>query len=560
MSGHAVEAHSAAEGTSAAGEVVQGLDAERLAAVLDAVVTVGSAHDLDPTLARIVEAAALAVGARYGALGVLSRRGDLERFVHVGVDEQTAQRIGDLPHGRGVLGVLIDDPRPLRLTEVKDHPASVGFPPWHPPMHTFLGVPVRARGRIFGNLYLAEKVGGAAFTAEDEAVVTALAAAAGTAVENARLLAETTMRAELETASREITASVLSGGSVDEVLQMVAERAREICAAEDGAVVLPEPGGVHVVELVAGPDRSGLLGALAGEGDPVGEVVRARQPLTLAGDEGVGLLARTGPAVCVPLVSEGRALGALAVLRPPGKEPFPDWTTSVLEVFAGQAALALVLGQAAEGRRALAVHQDRERIARDLHDLVIQRIYATGMGLQAVSGQLPADLAAHLERTIGDLDETIREIRSAIFALQTPVEHAPLTLRTRLLSEAEDAVVVLGFAPTVSFRGPVDSLVPDDMADAVVAATREALSNVARHAAATRVHVTVRVDQNLDLIVVDDGRGITASRSGGARRSGLANLQARAEGFGGSLRLEPAEPRGTRLVWTAPVRRTNSSV
>ena len=307
-------------------DAVRDLGASRLAALLDAFVTVGRASDLTPTLERIIQAAADAVGARYAALGVIGRYGDLERFVYVGMDDATVDRIGHLPRGRGVLGVLIDDPRPLRLADVAAHPASVGLPPHHPPMSAFLGVPVLARGRVFGNLYLAEKSDGGPFTAEDEAVVVALAAAAGTAVENARLLAETGMRVELERASRQITTAVLSGSSVDEVLQLVADRARAICAAEGGVVLLPQPGGYLVVELVSGTD-AGLLGAVAEEGDPVVEVVRDRRPLTLHGDEGVGVLARTGPAVCAPLVSEHRALGALAVVRAPASAPFPEWTT-----------------------------------------------------------------------------------------------------------------------------------------------------------------------------------------------------------------------------------------
>jgi signal transduction histidine kinase len=527
------------------------LDPKRLAALLDAFVTVGKAADLTPTLERIVSAACELVGARYGALGVVGRYGGLERFVHVGIDPETADRIGHLPRGQGVLGVLIDDPHPLRLDDVASHPASVGFPANHPPMAAFLGVPVVSRGRVFGNLYLTEKADGGPFTELDEAVVVALAAAAGTAVENARLLAETDLRAQVERASRDITTAVLSGAGVDAVLQLVAEEARALCGAEDAFVLLPQPGGYLVAEVVSGPDPGGLLGSVAGEDDPVTEVVRARQPLTLDGDEGVGLLAHTGPTVCVPLVSEERALGALAVVRPLGAERFPEWTPGVLEVFGGQAAVALVLGQAADDRRALAVHQDRERIARDLHDLVIQRIYATGMGLAAVSHLVGSEVAGQLDKSIADLDQTIREIRSAIFQLQTPVENAPVTLRTRLLGEAQEAVVSLGFEPTVSLIGPVDSAVPEDVADAVVAAAREALSNAGRHAGATRVHVTLRVDEDgVALVVVDDGVGIAPE----GRRSGLANLAARATALGGECTAEPGEGRGTRLLWRVPLR------
>jgi signal transduction histidine kinase len=527
------------------------LGAERLGALLDAFVTVGEASDLTPTLERIVAVAVEYVGARYGALGVIGRDGLLERFLHVGVDPDSAAAIGELPRGRGVLGVLTRDPRPLRLRNVRDHGESVGFPPHHPSMRSFLGVPVRSRGRVFGNLYLTEKQGGGEFTAADEAVVVALASAAGTAVENARLLGTTARRAERERAGREITTAVLSGEPVEDVLQLIADRARDLCTADDALVLLPRRDGRLVAEVASGAGAEKLRGLEVGAADPVMGVVSTRRPLVHDGGEAAGMLALRGPGVCVPLVSDGRPLGALAVVRAPGAAPFPDGTPRLLTVFGEQAALALVLGQAAEDRRTLAVHQDRERIARDLHDLVIQRIYATGMGLQAVRGSVPPPAARRIDATVHDLDQTIAEIRSAIFALETPAHQVPAGLRARVLAEAREAVVALGFEPGVSLVGPVDSTVPDDMADAVVAAVREALSNVARHAGATGVHVSLRVGEDVELTVVDDGRGPGPLE----RRSGLRNLDARARAWGGRCVVEPASPRGTQLRWTTPLPR-----
>lgn len=531
------------------------MESLQLARVLNAVIAVASDSELTSALEEVVQAAATLVGARYGALGVIDRDGGrLERFVHTGLAARQAAAIGAPPRGHGVLGALLDENGSLRLDDVSDHPESTGFPPGHPAMRSFLGVPVRSHGAVFGNFYLAEKAGGEPFTEDDQAIVEALAAAAGSAVAISRLLRETDRRAQAERASRHIMTAVLSGSPVEDVLQEVAEHARRLSNAETALVLLPQRGGGLTVEMADGERAEQTLGAVALPGDPLAGMLANHQPLSLSGRPADRVLDLDGPAVAVPLLTGESALGALVVVRAPGARPFSTMTPSLLEVFAQQAALSLMLGQAADDRHALAVHQDRERIGRDLHDLVIQRIYAAGMSLSAVSEQAPPDVQERIEETVAVLDETIREIRSTIFQLQPPVEQAMPSLRSRVLAEAEDATQALGFAPTVSFRGALDSLVPDDVADDVVAALRELLSNVARHANAQHAHVTVAVGHGptpgVDLVVEDDGRGMTNRATGGR---GLANLDARARALGGTFTTASNPDGGSHVAWSVPL-------
>ncbi len=536
------------------GIAVPSTDAARAEVLLGVVASLSSEPQLDTVLGRIVKAAAALVDARYAALGVLGPGGRIDRFVTHGISAELAEKIGPTPQGHGLIGLLIEHPEPIRLARLSEHPASVGFPEHHPPMESFLGVPVRARGEVFGNLYLTEKGGGGAFTEYDERVVVALAAAAGAAIENTRLLAETERRARSARANAEIVQAVLSGRETRAVLQLVVDRARVISGAEQAVVLLPQRAGYLVVEVVSGSGTFGMLGAVAAEASPVAEVARTRIPLVVdalgSGLPGAGPLAEAAAAY-VPLVAEDRSIGVLAVIGPRPEPRFPSDTVATLEAFGAQAAVALLLGQAQHDRQELAVHADRERIARDLHDLVIQRLYATGLGLQAVA-QLTkvAQVGTRINQTVEDLDATIREIRSAIFQLQTPTEDDG-SLRQRVRREASEVAEALGFEPTMTLIGPIDSAVPDGVADDLVAALREALTNVARHAEAARVHITVQVDDEaIALVVVDDGVGLEPS----GRRSGLRNLTQRAEALGGqfSATAVAGHGRGTRLVWRVP--------
>ena len=514
----------------------------QLSALLDAVVAVGSGLELNQTLRRIVQAAVDLVDARFGALGVLGPEGLISDFVVAGMSDDEVQALGSPPQGHGILGLLMVDPRPLRLDDLMTHPQSFGFPPGHPSMHSFVGVPVRVRGEVFGNLYLTEKSGADRFSEHDEQVLVALAAAAGVAVENARLFSEAEMRAAWMRASAEIVTAVLRGEEPDEVLDLIADRARMVAGVDVATIALPDDGDSMVVEHVAGVGTEDLLGRL----QPSVDSPDLEDSSPYAG--------RYGPAMHVPLVSGDRTLGTLVLANRLGAPPFRPEERILAENFAGQAALALVLADAQREQERLAVLEDRDRIARDLHDLVIQRLFATGMMLQgATRAATEPDVVERIERSVHELDATIVEVRSTIFALQES-RGVPTGLRGRVLREMSAAAHTLGFEPTVRFDGPIDSVVPDDAAEHVVAAVREALSNVARHAFATVVRASLSVDDNdVVLIVTDNGVGLA---DGGRRRSGLANLAQRAERLGGSCVTEPATPAGTgtRLVWRAPVR------
>jgi signal transduction histidine kinase len=370
-------------------------DPDGLRHLVDAILVVGSDLSLPATLRRIVESAVTLVGARYGALGVLDESGrGLAEFVHVGLQPGQAEMIDHLPEGRGILGVLIVDPKPLRLSDLQSHPDSYGFPHGHPPMTSFLGVPIRVRSQVFGNLYLTDKQGAPQFSEQDEALAVALAGAAAIAIENARLHA----------------------------------RVRDI---------------------------------------------------------------------------------------------------------------ALV--------------QDRERIAADLHDTVIQRLYATGLGLQASVPLAPPELAPRLARAVADLDDTIRQIRSTIFALQAP-RATHQSLRAQILTLAGEAAGSLGFQPRLHLDGPIDDAVPDDIAAHLIAVLRETLSNVARHAQASNVEVTIRAQSGLQLVasVTDDGIGMASTSRPGGR--GMENIARRAEALGGDVRFgSAAGERGTTVTWQVPL-------
>jgi signal transduction histidine kinase len=546
------------------GEVIERLEemrgaGDRLTGLLDAVVAVPSGLDLHQTLRRIVTSAVDLVDAEYGALGVLGPSATIAEFISVGLDEAQVTALGEPPQGHGILGLLIKQPTPVRLDDLGSHPDSFGFPPGHPEMHSFVGVPIRVRDEVFGNLYLTEKRHGGRFTDQDEQVLVALAAAAGVAIENARLFAQAELRSSWLRASSDIVTAVLRGERPHVVLGLVAERAREAADADLSSLALPDQAGRLVVEHAAGEDADGLVGVVVPDDALVTRVMTSgeailtdtvTQPLALAADN---LRDGYATAMVVPLVAGGRTLGSLTVANRRGRPTFGAEEFGLARSFAAQAALALELAEARSEQQRLAVLEDRDRIARDLHDLVIQRLFATGMMLQGASrttGQ--PEVADRIERAVQELDATILEVRSTIFALHEG-RGEPTGLRGRVLRELGASAHSLGFEPTLRFDGPVDSVVPDEVGDHVVAALREALSNVARHAEATSVRVSLSVDDtDVVLIVTDDGVGmVTESR----RRSGLANLEQRASALDGECHVEPAPGEsGTRLVWRAPVR------
>ncbi|HVQ89711.1 MAG TPA: GAF domain-containing protein [Mycobacteriales bacterium] len=531
---------------------------DQLHGLLDAVVAVGAGLELPATLRQIVVAAARLADARYVALGVIGDDQRLREFIVTGIDERTREKIGPLPSGRGVLGTLIRDPRPIRLTDISAHPDSYGFPPNHPPMQSFLGVPIRVRDEVFGNLYLTEKRGGQ-FTDDDEVVVQALAAAAGVAIENARLFDETRRRQRWLEASGEITTALLSGTDPEEVLPRIAGWARELLGAHATAIALADPDRPDeslVITVAAGADAERLRGMrLPVDGTITGRVYRAgvAERIADARSQAKGPLpaAGYGPALFVPLGGPDTALGTLIALNLPGEHEFSPESVPLTAAFAGQAALALQLADAQRAQQQLAVYSDRDRIARDLHDRVVQRLFATGMLLDSVLPQVrSAELQGKLHRAVDDLDHTIREIRATIFALMAAPDEAHRGLWQRIAAAVEQIASGTGLSPSMQVDGPVDALVPDDIAEHAIAVVREAVSNVVRHAEASTASVIVSsTGETLRIEVSDNGIGPPPP----GRRSGLANMTSRATELGGTLHLDPAPDGGTQLVWEVPL-------
>jgi len=533
---------------------------DRLRLLLDAVVTMAADLSLDGVLSRIVAVAGRLVGARYAALGVLGEGTGkrLRTFVHHGIDDDVAARIGELPSGHGLLGLLIDRPEPIRLHDLTRHPASYGVPPGHPPMHSFLGVPVRIRDQVFGNLYLTEKAGGEDFTAEDEEIVLALAAAAGVAVENARLYEETTRRASWLRATAEITTLLTGSVSSDHALLAVADRAREVAgAAVTWIATGPDAARLRVVavsgielsdaEVDALPLEHSLTRSVAERGRAVSIADVRREPGAIPVRDLPGRQA-LGPAVIVPMGPAAGVVGALAIAwhaEDATRREVPD--TEMPASFAEQAALALQVARAREDRQRVAVLEDRDRIGRDLHDLVIQRLFAVGLGLQGAARLVDRpEVVDRIERAVDDLDETIKDIRRTIFALGA-LEDAE-DVQSEIVRLVDRAAATMKFRPRLHLEGPVRTMVDASLAPELLAVLGEALSNASRHAAATAVDVTVQAGEEITLIVRDDGRGMTED----VPHSGLANIRRRAERRGGSFAIDSAPGAGTVLRWSVP--------
>jgi signal transduction histidine kinase len=535
------------------------LDAqERLRGLLDAVVGINADLSLERALERIVTAACTLADAQYGALGVLGggpgRR--LREFVTHGLSADQRAAIGDLPAGHGILGLIIDRPEPLRLPVLGQHPSSYGFPPHHPPMQTFLGVPIRIRDQVFGNLYLTEKRGGGTFTVEDEEVVVALAAAAGVVIENARLFEDTTLRRRWLEAAAEVSSALLTDASGSAALTLVATRAREVPGADTAAVLVPAVDDRLQVVAVAGLPEDDLVGTYL-ETPGTHLEAGAAAAVVLAGvtdDRLAPLELLGGPAgsmVLVPLRTSVARYGVLVVgWSPSAEQAFLDTDVRLIEAYADQAALAMQVAQGREDRSRLAVFEDRDRIGRDLHDLVIQRLFAIGLTLENASrlAERP-EVTTRLSAAVDDIDATIKDIRRTIFELSAPPESRDL--RAQLGDALEVVAPALGFLPHLTTVGPVDAAVADEVRGHLLAVLREALANAARHAAATTVEVVVAVGDEVVLTVRDDGVGYRPRE----RRSGVRNMTERAESLGGSLTVGTRAEGGTELVWRVPVRR-----
>ncbi|MDQ1289585.1 MAG: hypothetical protein QG622_3151 [Actinomycetota bacterium] len=520
--------------------------------LLDAVVSVADGLELESTLGRIVRAACDLTNAPYAALGVLGEDGLHKAFVHTGMDPELVAMIGHLPRGHGILGHITRVGRAVRVNDLRTHPASMGFPQHHPPMKSFLGVPVGIGERVVGNLYLSDKPGG--FTAEDEDVVVALAAAAAVAVDNSGLYEDARRRERWMAAAQEVSTAMLSGADEDEALRLIAQRARQVADACTSALVLPGWDGQWVLEIADGKGSGTLVGSIMPVEGRAVSVVRSGRGLRVAelSTEPSMLLPALrafGPALYAPLVAGEEHVGVLMLLRPVGESEFSDADLATAQTFAGQAALAL---QLADGRRRseeAELLEERARISRDLHDLVVQELFAMGMRLSRLREKADPAVVTSLDGSLESLDRVVRQIRSTIRALRDPDDVTGLV--DRLHGEANRAHISLGFHPQLHLRPPVglDDLVPPDVADDVVAVVREGLSNAARHARAGSIVVVVEVRGPWVVVeVMDDGVGLPAHPT---RRSGLDNLTERARRHGGDLEATRNETGGTSLHWRA---------
>jgi signal transduction histidine kinase len=540
----------------AAGPVADPLRTE---ALLRAVISIGSDLDLDATLLRIVEAATSLVGTRYGALGVIDRLGTgLERFITVGFDETTVSSIGSQPSGLGLLGVLIADARPLRLDDLNEHPSSIGFPAAHPPMTSFLGIPVRIRDEVFGSLYLTDKIATATFTAADQELATGLAVAAGVAIDHARLFGEAEQHRLALAAVHEVAIAFVTGTDPRETLRVVAGHARRLVRADLATIALPADDTTMVIEVADGHDAGSVPGQrFAQEGSISGDVMRAgttivlddtsrdhrrAQPQVSAG--------RLGPGAFVAMRAEGRTFGTLAVLRDRGEPPFSRFEMALIETFAAHASLIVERDQDRRNTARLSLLEDQERIARNLHDTVIQRLFAAGLALQAASGRPEAVAKRRMSEIVDELDAIINTIRTVIFDVHTGQASGTRQGVMDIVHELSDA---LGCEPTVVFAGPIDTVVTPETAADLMPTLREALSNVARHAAARRVDIDLRVEAGtLTLVVSDDGVGSDSTEGDSHVGLGVGNMTSRAVRLGGAFHLDQPPGGGTILSWQVP--------
>jgi signal transduction histidine kinase len=529
----------------------------RLRSLLEATRAVVEPIELPVVLKRIAEAAVALVDAQYGALGVLSPDGGLEQFIHVGMPEEVAREIGHLPEGRGVLGALIEDPRPIRLRHIDDDPRSVGFPAAHPPMETFLGVPIRVRDEVFGNLYLTNRRSGE-FSAEDEELVAALAATAGFAIENARLYAETRTR-ELWTAASAQIAGALATSPGTAAVRILADELIERRTADRVCVVVagPDPLTLQVAEA-RGVGADELIGKVLPSMDSLAGVVlesgesrvqtggwhgaERAEALAIADEDAAG------PTMVVAVRSAASVWGILVFGRMPGGRRFTTTELDIADDLANRISLALELAKAREDQQRVALLEDRSRIARDLHDHVIQQLFGTGLELQTLAALTENDdVASRLEAAVTTLDQSIAQVRAIIFAM-TPRQGDAPSLRHRILDLAAEVSRSLPQPIAVSFSGPVDLVVTGPESNEIVAAAREMLTNTVKHASATTVGIEVAVaDGAVKTTVTDDGVGMTTT----GRRSGIANLRERAERLGGSLNIESSR-NGTSVEWRVP--------
>lgn len=529
--------------------------------LLRSIINVGSDLDLNATLHHIVTTAMELTGARYGALAVHGPDDTWTQFVHAGMDPETIRRIGHFPVGKGVFGVLLDQIPALRLDDLTAHPAAVGFPEHHPPMRAFLAVPITIRGTVVASLYLTDDRPSRAFAVSDEVAARTLASAAAVAIHNAQLFDQTRVSAQWTDASREIITALLSG--VDPLLrplQLIAEQVRKLADAEQAIVLVSSDPNLPaaevdtlVVSAAVGLHANDVLGQrVPVEGSTTGGVFRSGAPLiTEAFRYPIQAFTDVGerPAIVMPLRADGTVLGVIAVARNEGQQPFDAGYLKLVSDFAGHAAIALTVASAREHARELAILADRERIAHDLHDQVIQRLFAIGMDVQGTIARASSrEVIDRLNHTVDDLQATIEDIRTAIFQLQSPTARDG-GFRRQIQNVIADLTQNRDIVTSLHTSGAMTAI-GTELAQHAEAVVTEAVSNAVRHSGATRLTIEVTAADELCIDVRDNGHGIPADNR---RHSGLANMRRRAEHVGGTCRLTSPPEGGTVVHWTAPL-------
>jgi signal transduction histidine kinase len=533
---------------------------DRKDVLLEAGLTLASELSLPMVLQRIVDLAAQVTDARYGALGVIDDGGELVEFITTGLSAKQRRAIGPLPRGHGILGLLIREPRSVRIENIGDHPNSVGFPPHHPTMRSFLGAPIQAMGKVYGNIYLTEKRSAPHFSEQDEESLVILATQAGAAIANATLYAQTHQRERWLDALRDITGDILAGSDADSLLAAIAEHARDLADADSASILTTGANpGLLVVAAAVGAHAEQVRGQAVPAGKSIsGEVMESGRPLVTeaaaahrGGYQPILRLGRVGPAIFVPLRIRGRATGTLMVANLVGGRTFNQETVRLVETFADQASVAIQYARAQADVRRLELMEERERIARELHDGIIQSLFAVGMNLQstALMSKSP-ETSARVDSAVEELDRVIRDLRNYIFGLR------PGILADRQLNQALEALgEEVGSTSHIAIEVEVDGAVSATLSSRsheIVQLTREALSNITRHSRAT--HAAVRLSRrgaNAVLAIEDDGIGFDAR--GSSSGSGLRNMRERAAAMGGALRISSSNGKGTKLRFTFPV-------
>ena len=535
-----------------------GRDHDRLRAILNDELAVSSGMPLSESLRHVAETACQIIGCRYAAAIIRGDDGDLTHFVPVGVDAADAESIGRLPGYGGLIGEVIFDGKVLRVPDIALERGSIGLPSRHPEVRELIGVPIRAGGEVTGGLFLASPVTDTVFSADDEHAARVIATTAGFLVDRSRAAEEAERKHRWLSRSTELTREIVAGIHADP-MQVLVERAIDVADADLAAVLLTTADGESLVVTSAAGERAHLLGhrVLRRQGTFTDKMIGDGEPLIVDdmrdthGNGDIVELLGIQSGLMVPMSHSSSSVGTLALFRYPGRKPFAENELDMASTFAAQMVLALELAEARADRERAALFAERGRIARDLHDHVIQQLFAVGMALQTTVGQVDASVSPRLHAAIDDLDSTILQIRSTIYRLNGPLLSGGATLRTRAEDLLDELGPALGIPIDFDVRGPVDFGVADNVADDVIAVLREAVTNVARHARATRVDVALEVDSHATRVtIVDDGQGMSDT----TRRSGLANLRARAEQHGGTMSVN-SDGDGTRIQWCVPTHR-----